>query len=184
MELTLKENINTHSVILRHKILIQATDLLVGREGVLETEKDLYLILSFLDNIMNEDVVDLCNQDERGLVDIMEQELEPIFFEVIKEEDYKELYLYVRDVLHNRCQEIWNNQHSIIGVIDTILTIIGSMDDKSKEGLVEKAIDTAKYVEEKRTEKMEEKTEEVNSKLEELIKTYQKKEGQLEKSNV
>ena len=184
MELTLKENINTHSVILRHKILIQATDLLVGREGVLETEKDLYLILSFLDNIMNEDVVDLCNQDERGLVDIMEQELEPIFFEVIKEEDYKELYLYVKDVLHNRCQEIWNNQHSIIGAIDTILTIIGSMDNKSKEGLVEKEIDAAKYVEEKRTEKIEEKTEEVNSKLEELIKTYQKKEGQLEKSNV
>ena len=176
MELTLKENINTHSVILRHKILIQATDLLVGREGVLETEKDLYLILSFLDNIMNEDVVDLCNQDERGLVDIMEQELEPIFFEIIKEEDYKELYLYVRDVLHNRCQEIWNNQHSILGVIDTILAIIGSLDDESKEGLVEKAIDAAKYV--------EEKTEEVNSKLEELIKTYQKKEGQLDESNV
>lgn len=185
MTLTLKEGLNTQSVILRHKILIQATNLLTGREGVLETEKDLYLILALLDNVMEEDVVDLCNQDERQLSEIMEQELEPIFFNLIKEERFEDLYLYTRDVLLDRCQEIWDNQHSVIGVMDALLTVIGSIDDKGKADLVEKAVDAAKYVEEKRTEKMAAKADEANSKLEELIQTFQKKEGQpKEESNV
>lgn len=184
MKLTLKENINTESFILRHKIIIQATNLLVGREGVLETEKNLYLILSFLDNIMNEDVVGLCNEDKRDLAEIIESELEPIFFDTIKNDRYRDLFLYCQRVLLNRCREIWDNQHSIIGVIDALLTVIGSIDNQGKEELVEKAIDIAKNIEEKRTEKITNETKQINSKLEELVETYQKKINKVEESNV
>lgn len=172
MKLTLKENINTESFILRHRIIIQATSLLVGREGVLETEKNLYLILSFLDNIMNEDVVGLCNEDKRDLSEIIESELEPMFFDIIRNDRYRDLFIYCQRVLLNRCREIWDNQHSVIGLVDAILTAIANIPEETqKEALIE----TAKIAEaafDRRTELMSKKTEETNSKLDELMKKY------------
>lgn len=185
MTITFKKGLNPRSVIAKHAILLQASSLITGREGVLETEKELYLMLAMIDFVAEEDIVAACNEDERGLVTIMAEDIEPRFFELIQDEEWNSMYLDMRRIHLDRCQEIWNHQHSVIGVIDALLTVIGGIDDEGKQKLVEKSIEAAKYVEEKRTEKMAEKTEAVNSKLEELVKAYQRKEGQLqEKSNV
>ena len=185
MTITFKKGLNPRSVIAKHGILLQASSLITGREGVLETEKELYLMLAMIDFVSEEDIVAACNEDERNLITIMAEDIEPKFFELIADKEWNEMYQDMRRIHLNRCQEIWDNQHSIIGVIDTILTIIGGMDDAGKQKLVEKSIEAAKFVEEQRTEKMAAKTDAVNSKLEELIKTYQRTEGQLNKeSNV
>lgn len=181
MKLTLMENINTESIVLRHKILMQAIGLINGREGALETEKDLYLILALLNNIIEEDLVSECNDDARELVEIMEDELEPYFFELMKKPEYLDLFNYTHKIFINECNTIWNNQHSIMGVIDTVLTLLGTMDDTEKGKILESTAQMAQAVYEKRTEKMTEQAEAANSKLEQLVEMYQKKEGQMSK---
>lgn len=176
MQLTLKENINIHSLTLQHNILLQATMLLEGREGTLETEKRLYLMLAVVNNIIEEDLMELCNNDERTLQTIMVEDIEPFYDKSEDEiEGFIDVCQYIEYLLLDRCREIWNNQHSVIGVIDALLTVIGSIGEEDKTKLVDKAIDIAKNIEEKRTEKMTEQAEQANSKLEELVKTYQRK---------
>lgn len=177
MQMTLVENLNTESIVLRHKILVQSIGLISGREGVLETEKDLYLILALLDNIIQEDLVKQCNDDERELVVIMEEDLEPYFFNLIQDKKYNDLYLYVRKVFLDKCKEIWDNQHSLLGVIDTILTVVSSMDEEQKGEILESTANVAKAVYEKRTEILSDKADEANNKLEQLVQMYQRKEG-------
>ena len=46
MKMTFKKGINAESLILKHNILLQASDLAMGREGALQTEKDLYLMMA------------------------------------------------------------------------------------------------------------------------------------------
>lgn len=183
MKMTLVENLNTESIVLRHKILVQSIGLISGREGVLETEKDLYLILALLDNIIEEDLVKECNEDERELAQIMEEDLEPFFFNLIKEEKYNKLYTYVRKVFLDKCKEIWDNQHSLLGVIDTILTVVSTMDEEQKGEILESTANVAKAVYEKRTEELSAKADKANSKLEQLVEMYQRKEGNMENSN-
>lgn len=175
MKLTLKENININSLTLQHNILLQATTLLQGREGALETEKKIFLLLAVVDTIIEEDLLQLCNEDSRLLTDILMEDIEP-FIEHLKEQDdsYTIVINYLTDVYLKHCDKIWAEQHSIIGVIEALLTMIGSMsDEERKEALVA----TSKIAEEafdRRTEKMEKQTIEANSKLEKLVQQYQR----------
>lgn len=178
MKMTLKQNINTNSLVLRHRILVQATGLVMGREGALETEQDLFLMLSFIDNIIEENLVEECNEDERDLITIMETEVEPFFFEIMKQEKYKEMWDYVNKIFIDKCKEIWANQHSIIGVIDTILEVLGTMDETQKGEILKSTAKIAEAAQEKRTAIMAEKADQANSKLEELVKSYQRAEAQ------
>ena len=92
MKLTLKENINTNSLMLKHNILLQASGLVMGREGVLQTEKDLYLIMALVDNVIEEDLIASCNEDTRELSAIMTEDIEPFFNSLMEKEEYKILY--------------------------------------------------------------------------------------------
>lgn len=173
MKLTLKEkNINTKSLVIKHDILMKSTGLVSGREGVLETEKELYLMIAFVDTFIEEDLIELCNQDERTLNDIVLEDIEPIYLELIKDEDKAQLYKESKTLLLNRCKEIWDNEHSIVGVIDAILTTIATMSDEDKK---EALVATGKIAEQafdRRTELMDKKVNETNSKLDELMKQY------------
>lgn len=175
MELTLKKDVNINSLTLQHNILIRATMLLDGREGVLETEKLIRLMLATVDMIVEEDVIDLCNNDERDLMTIMMEDIEPFFNKLLEDDNYKEAWYYMCNVLLKRCKEIWDNQHSIMGVIDAILTTIASMTEEDKK---EALVTTGKIAEqafERRTEKLATKADETNAKLEQFIKAYQEK---------
>lgn len=178
MTLTLKKEINMDSLVVQHGVLLQATDLLMGREGVLETEKELYLILAVVNAMIEEDLIQMCNEDGRDLVDIMEHDIEPFFNTVLGKELSIEAYAKIKQLLLNRCKEIWDNQHSIVGVIDTILTTIAMMSPEDKK---EALIETAKIAEqafEKRSATMEKKADETNSKLEALVAQYQRQSAE------
>ena len=73
MKLTLLENVNTQSFVLKHNILAQATSLAMGREGVLQTEKNLYLVLALVDNIIQENLI------EEWLFEIAYERLKNLF---------------------------------------------------------------------------------------------------------
>lgn len=180
MKFTLKENVNTESFVLKHNILLQANGLAMGREGVLQTEKDLYLIIAFVDNLIEEDLIEECNNDERGLTNIVLEDIEPFFFNLIKIDKYNILFKEVEKLFLQRCKEIWDNQHSIVGLFDSLLTAISLLDTEDKKEILETTGKMAEKAFEKRTQIMEAKTEETNSKLEELIKQYQKRDAEIQ----
>ena len=184
MKITLKKELDIKSIILKHNILLQATNLIVGREGVLQTEKELYLMLSFVHNIAEENIIEECNEDGRELIDIMAIDIEP-FFEKVTEEEPKlaQLYYDVRELFLQRCKEIWDNQHSVIGVIDALLTTLATMSDEDKK---EALVQTGKIAEaafDRRTEEMKDKVDEANSKLEEFIKTFKEKQVETQEND-
>ena len=110
MELTLKENYNISSITMQHNILLQALTMLEGREGALETEKKLYLIVSLVNNLVEENLLELCNNDERDLPTILMEDIEPFFIKMIEEDNkIKEAYDYMEKILLNRCDKIWED---------------------------------------------------------------------------
>lgn len=172
MNMTFKKDVNLKSLMLKHNILLQAFGLIEGREGVLQTEKELFLMMAMLDNLVEEDLIAECNEDERDLNTILEVELEPKFLDLLEQNEYKSFYNELRELFLTRCKEIWDNQHSFYGVLDALLEMIASMDDEDKK---EALVATGKIAEqafERRTAKMEAKTEEVNSKLTALVDQY------------
>lgn len=183
MKLTLLENVNTQSFVLKHNILAQATSLAMGREGVLQTEKNLYLVLALVDNIIQENLIEECNNDKRDLNTIMLEDIEPFFFELIKEEKYSKLYEEMDTLFLQRCKEIWDNQHSMVGVIDAILTSISLMGPEDKKDVLEATGKIAEKAFDRRTEIMSEKAEETNTKLEAFVRQYQEKEKKLQERN-
>lgn len=174
MTFTLKKNVNMDSLVVQHGVLLQATDLLVGREGVLETEKELYLILAVINAMIEEDLIQMCNEDGRDLVEIMENDIEPFFHKVLGQELPTDTYNKMKKLLLDRCREIWDNQHSVIGLIDAILTAIATMSDEDKKEALVETSKIAEKVLEKRTEVMTDKVDQVDSKLEALIAQYQR----------
>ena len=62
MTITFKEDMNPQSVIVKHGILMQAATLITGREGVLETEKELYLILAMIDFLAEENIIEKASE--------------------------------------------------------------------------------------------------------------------------
>ena len=78
-------------------------------------------------------------------------------------------------VLLERCDHIWANQHSVLGVIDAIMTTIASMSEEDKKAALVETGKIAETVYEKRTEVLSAKADETNSKLEALVQQYQRK---------
>ena len=179
MNFTLKENVNTDSLVLKHNILLDATVLLQGREGVLRTEKDIYLMISFINAFINEDLLEMCNEDGRELIDIIVNDIEPFFTKLLDNEKNSALYEECRELLYERCKEIWDNQHSVVGVFDAILTTLATMTDEDKQEALTTTAQLAKQAYDYRTEKIAQNQEALDEKMQQLISKYQK----IEKSN-
>ena len=184
MKLTLKENININSLTLQHNIILQATTLIQGREGVLETEKRIYLLLALVDMIVQEDFLELCDQDERNLTDILMEDVEP-FVDNLKNENEDYIYAidYMEEVFLQHCQQVWDSQHSIMGAIDAFLTMIGSMSEEDKKEALVETSKIAQQAFDNRTKTLEKETKEVNSKLEQLVQQYQRQSVNNSKEN-
>ena len=106
MKMTYKKNLNINSLVLRHNIMLEVSNLTMGREPLLQTEKDLYLVLAFMDNLVEEDLIAEINEDGRDLTAIMLEDVEPEFLKLTKNEEYKELYNEMRKLHLQRCKEI------------------------------------------------------------------------------
>ena len=106
MKMTYKKNLNINSLVLRHNIMLEVSNLTMGREGVLQTEKDLYLILALMDNLVEEDLIAEINEDGRDLTAIMLEDVEPEFLKLMEKQEYKDLYDEMRKLHYQRCKEI------------------------------------------------------------------------------
>lgn len=178
MKLTIKPNIDFNSIILKHNILLQASNLAVGREGALQTEKELYLILAMLDNICEENVIEACNEDKRDLATIMTEDIEPVYLELTKDESYNKFYVELKELFLQRCKEIWDNQHSIMGLLDTILMALQNLTEDDKKEILASTAKIAEAAFDRRTAEMTEKVNETNDKLEAFVRKYQEQVNQ------
>ena len=174
MKLTIDKTINYKSNIVKHDIVLQASNLLQGREGALDTEKKMYLQLSAINIVIEEDLFDMIDKDERPLRTIMTEDIDPLLFELMENKDFKDMYEEVEKDLFSYVNRIWNNQHSVIGLIDAILTTLGSLDSKDKKEAIEAVGNLAKEAYDKRTESMNKELKESNDKLSMLVKKYEK----------
>lgn len=173
MKLTIRKDIDFNSIILKHNILLQATNLVMGREGALQTEKELYLILAILDNVCEENVIEECNDDERNLASMIMEDIEPFFNEVMKNEWCQKLYNETKELFLQRCKEIWDNQHSIMGLLDTILMALQNLTEDDKKDILASTAKIAEAAFDRRTAEMTAKVDETNDKLEAFVKKYQ-----------
>jgi len=173
MKLTIKKDVDFNSIILKHNILLQASNLAMGREGALQTEKELYLILAMLDNICEENVIEACNEDKRDLATIMTKDVEPVYLELMKNENYTNFYAELKELFLQRCKEIWDNQHSIMGLLDTILMALQNLTEDDKKDILASTAKIAEAAFDRRTAEMTAKVDETNDKLEAFVKKYQ-----------
>lgn len=173
MKLTIKKDVDFNSIILKHNILLQASNLAMGREGALQTEKELYLILAMLDNICEENVIEACNEDKRDLATIMTKDVEPVYLELMKNENYTNFYEELKGLFLQRCKEIWDNQHSIMGLLDTILMALQNLTEDDKKEILASTAKIAEAAFDRRTAEMTAKVDETNDKLEAFVKKYQ-----------
>ena len=173
MEIKLKENVNYGSLVLKHDILIEATSLLTGREGALESEQELYTMLALIDNISENNIIEECNNDNRELLAIIKDDIEPVFLKLMEDNAFQNLWYTVRGVVLCRCRDIWDRQNSLRGVIEGLIDSLATIDEEGKEKILETTGDIAKRVYERRTEKLEAAAKETNDKLEAFVRRYQ-----------
>lgn len=183
MKITVKENLESRSIVLQHNILTEATSLMMGREGALETEKLLYLMLATIDNVAEEDIIKMCNEDKRPLMEIVEEEIEPEFFNMIdKSENFRRLWENLKRILLDRCEQVWKEQNSFMGVIEGIVDALATISDEGKQEVLKATGKIAEQAFEKRTQEMKAEVTEVNDKLSALVNQYVKKTENMEET--
>lgn len=187
MEIKIRENINLDSAVLKHQIALEAVELLYGREEALRTEIEIYTILAYMDTLSESNLIEECNQDKRGLIDIMEQDIEPIFLQLIADEKYYNLYKEILNDVELHCRKVYDENHSLIGMLNTITEAISSLEPEQVQEVLVKTGEVAGKLKEKEilqqkeiAEKKTAQAEEVNDKLEQLINKFTKIEGKPE----
>ena len=182
MKMTKKENINVNSIVLKHKITLETITLLEGRENLLYTDMMIYTMVSFVDNCIEENLINLINEDEdTDFAVIVENTIEPEFNKIIEDEEMKLLYYEVLDYVNEYIIDTEYKKNTMVGLLNFIIDSIGEFEwedlkfffqdvsRKTINALPEKKEDTKKVT----PQQFEGATEQIK----ELIQKYQR-EGQ------
>lgn len=128
MNLTVREGVNKNSKVLKHKIALEAITLLEDKELVLDSEVYLYTMIALVDNFIEESLIELVGQDERAFADIVENEIEPKFDEIVAKYELDEMY----EELVYMCidyKDRWEAKNNTLpGLLNTIIEVIGDKD--------------------------------------------------------
>lgn len=128
MEMTVKQNINKESVVLKHKIALETATLLEDKENVLYTDVMIYSMVSLVDNFIEEHLIDLINQEEKDFAVIVEEDIEPLFNQLIADEDIKKIFEETVEYVDEYLMAADYKRNTLVGLVNTILDIIGNMD--------------------------------------------------------
>jgi hypothetical protein len=128
MEMTVKQNLNTNNIVFKHKIALEAITLLEGRVNLLYTDVMVYTMVSFVDNCIEENLIELINNDEKDFVEIVEFDIEPKFEEIIKDEQLEALYYEILEYVDTYITQMDYKRNTAIGLINEILDVIMEMD--------------------------------------------------------
>lgn len=189
MELTIKKDMNVKSVVLRHKIALETITLLDGRENILYTEKELYTMVSLVDNFIEENLIDAINLEKEDFPVIVEKYIEPKFEEIITmynvQDVYDELVEYVDEYLTN----LEYKENTFFGILNTLIDIVNEMNWEDLKFFFNKVSTEAKNAlastveqEEKPIKKVtQEEYEGASAKMAALIDKFQKEKEEIVK---
>jgi hypothetical protein len=191
MEYKLKENVKVDSLTFRKKVLEETIDLMGVIKNYTTTDLEFNLMLGFLDNIMDGNSLLEVLAHSKGLIEEIENKIEPLFNEVVVS---NELYLQAYNDLYNELKEYADreiiNNHNITGLLYNIMEELGNLSQEDMMAAVNQVLvwATNKFVPVAKasTEKKEEKKVETTStdvqdqKMLELIEKF-KNQGNIAK---
>lgn len=130
--MTVKQNVNFESIILQHKIALEASTMLEDREIVLDTDVALYTMVSLVNNAIEEDLMDIIEKDKREFIDILTEDIEPKFWEIVKQYDCKEIYDKIVAINIKFLNDLMLQRNTLFGLANRITGLFG---EKSWEDL-------------------------------------------------
>ena len=130
--MTVKQNVNFESIILQHKIALEASTMLEDREIVLDTDVALYTMVSLVNNAIEEDLMDIIEKDKREFIDILTEDIEPKFWEIVKQYDCKEVSDKIVAINIKFLNDLMLQRNTLFGLANRITGLFG---EKSWEDL-------------------------------------------------
>lgn len=180
MEFKMKENVNFDSFVLRKKILGETLEIISTTSNYTITDLSFYLMISFVDALVEENVVVYCLSDEEKLTEKLETIIEPLFFEKIKgDEHIYSIYEELLDELIDYMEREYESNLSVVGILNSVLETLSNID-------YQKILSMINYtVEEKQPDKKEkevrvltaEEAEIESEKMKDLINQFTVKKG-------
>lgn len=184
MKLTFKKELNMSSIALEHDIVSQAIVLIEGRESALSTEKKAYTLLSLVHNICEEDIIEECNEDKRSLIQILREEIEPFYFDLIQHRpDVQTLFNSCYNEIERYSKVVYDEQHSVLGFLATITDAISKLSNEEVKDVLTETAQVAAEVKRQRDEvelkqnkeaqeKITKKQEEINKNIIKMMEQY------------
>lgn len=190
MEMTVKQNVNANSIVLKHKIALGASLMLEERELVLDTDAELYTMVSVVNNFIEENLLDLIDADERDFAEILEVDVEPLFDKIVADYDYKETFNEIVLTVVGYLDNLQYRRNTVMGLINTLIDFLSEQNwsdlefffnDLKQRGtsLLASAVgntpqaETKKVIQRANTEQYEGASE----KIKDLIEKFQKQTG-------
>lgn len=124
MEMTVKQNVNANSIVLKHKIALGASLMLEERELTLDTDAELYTMVSVVNNFIEENLLDLIEADEREFAEILEADVEPLFDKIITDYNYKETFDEIVATVVNYLDSLQYRRNTVIGLINMVIDFL------------------------------------------------------------
>lgn len=125
MNMTVKQNINSKSLVLKHKIAVGTTALLEGREFLLDSDVELYTMVSLVNNFIEENLMELIEADTRNFPEILEDTIEPFFMNILKEYEYENTYYEIVGIVLSFLNEQEMRRNTLIGLVNHLIDIFG-----------------------------------------------------------
>lgn len=124
MEIKIKENIDKGSIVLKHKIALETISILEEKDNTLATEVELYAMVATVDNFSEGSLLDLVTKDERGFAEIVENDIEPKFNEVMEKYEYGETFKLIVEDVNAYLTQQGKLRNTFIGLLNQMLDII------------------------------------------------------------
>lgn len=124
MEMTVKQNINAKSIVLKHKIALGASLMLEERELTLDTDAELYTMVSVVNNFIEENLLDLIEADEREFAEILESDVEPLFDKIMTDYNYQDTFEEIVSTVVNYLDNLQYRRNTVMGLINTLIDFL------------------------------------------------------------
>lgn len=124
MEMTVKQNINAKSIVLKHKIALGASLMLEERELTLDTDAELYTMVSVVNNFIEENLLDLIEADEREFAEILESDVEPLFDKIMIDYNYQDTFEEIVSTVVNYLDNLQYRRNTVMGLINTLIDFL------------------------------------------------------------
>lgn len=174
MEFKIRENNNYELITFKHRVALQAMNMIEDKDITLYSEVLLYAQLSFVQESCEDDIIDFLNNSmEQDLLTLMETVIEPVFMKIMEDEKAKTAFDEVVEILSDYLYTKREGERSFVGMLEQLVNFVTKLSDSDFNILFhrgQEAVSSVKTVIEK--PKAEKQIEIQSAKMEELINKF------------